>query len=76
LTIFPIAGSVLVAAFGAIGCLLFSGCSWSIGGGKERTLSTTHPTRGQELIDLKKARDQGAITEAEYQAQKTKLVEK
>jgi len=29
---------------------------------------------GQQLIDLKKAKDAGAITDEEYQAQKAKLL--
>jgi hypothetical protein len=33
------------------------------------------PTHGQELIDLKKAKDQGAITEEEFEAQKKKIME-
>jgi hypothetical protein len=33
------------------------------------------PTVGQQLIDLQKAKDAGAITDAEYQAQKAKLLE-
>lgn len=36
---------------------------------------TTAPTLGQQLIDLQKAKDAGVITDAEYQAQKAKLVE-
>ena len=32
------------------------------------------PTTGQQLIDLQKARDSGAITDSEYQAQKAKLL--
>lgn len=32
------------------------------------------PTIGQQLIDLKKAKDAGAITEEEYEAEKTKLL--
>jgi hypothetical protein len=32
------------------------------------------PTIGQQLIDLKKAWDAGVITEAEYQAEKAKLL--
>ncbi len=32
------------------------------------------PTIGQQLIDLQKAKDAGAITDAEYQAQKAKLL--
>jgi len=35
----------------------------------------TSPTLGQQLIDLQKAKDSGAITDAEYQAQKAKLLE-
>lgn len=34
------------------------------------------PTLGQQLIDLKNAKDIGAITNAQYQAQKTKLIDK
>ena len=52
---------------------LFSGClGLNIGGG-----STTKPqtaTVGQQLVDLQKAKDAGAITDAEFQAQKTKLL--
>jgi len=31
-------------------------------------------TVGQQLIDLQKARDAGAITEGEYQAEKAKIL--
>jgi hypothetical protein len=51
---------------------LFSGCAWSIGDGKGHT--TIQATRGQELIDLKRARDQGAITPEEYEAQKKQIL--
>ncbi len=61
----------LTTAFALISCLL-SGCAWSIGEHKELGM----PTRGQELIDLKKARDSGAITEEEYQAQKQRVLGK
>jgi hypothetical protein len=59
-----------------------SGCAWSVGGKKTEccpappTVSKAPPTRGQELIDLKKARDQGAITEEEYSSQKKKILDK
>lgn len=53
--------------------ILFSGCAWQIGGDKHGT-PAIHPTRGQELIDLKRAKDQGAITEDEYQAQRQKIL--
>ena len=52
---------------------LLTGCiGASLGGG-----STTHtqaPTVGQQLIDLQKAKDAGIITDAEYQAQKARLL--
>lgn len=35
---------------------------------------TVQPTIGQQLIDLKKAKDSGAITEPEYEAEKAKLL--
>ena len=34
----------------------------------------TAPTLGQQLIDLQKAKETGAITDAEYQAQKAKIL--
>ena len=53
--------------------LLFTGCVASVGSG---TRSETHnPTLGQQLMDLQKARDSGAITQEEYQTQKAKLLE-
>jgi hypothetical protein len=67
--------TAILAVAGALILSLVSGCAWSIGGKKEGGLSA-HPTRGQELIDLKKARDQGAITEDEYQAHKTRIMER
>jgi hypothetical protein len=53
--------------------VLLSGClALQIGGGdkkEERKVSM-----GQQLIDLKAARDRGAITDAEYETQKAKLL--
>ena len=63
----------LVAAASVAGWLT-SGCAWQIGGDKHGT-GTMRPTRGQELVDLKHARDQGAITEEEYQAQRKKVLD-
>ncbi|HEV2393233.1 MAG TPA: SHOCT domain-containing protein [Verrucomicrobiae bacterium] len=64
----------LVAAAGFMG-LLLSGCAWQIGGDKKGT-NVVQTTRGQELIDLKKALDQGAITQDEYQAQRQKIIQR
>jgi len=43
-----------------------------LGGGATSTLQS--PTLGQQLIDLQKAKDSGAISDQDYQAQKSKLL--
>jgi hypothetical protein len=48
-----------------------SGCVAAIGN-REPAKSTA--TLGQQLIDLKKARDEGVLTEAEYFAQRAKFL--
>jgi hypothetical protein len=63
-----------LATTGAMMGMLLSGCAWSIGSDKAHS-SAVRPTHGQELIDLKKAKDQGAITEEEFEAQKKKILE-
>jgi len=50
---------------------LLSGCAWEVGGPQH---VTKPPTVGQQLIDLQKAKDAGAITDAEYQTQKAKIL--
>ena len=50
---------------------LLSGCVAAIGNsGQPRSNATV----GQQLVDLQKAKEAGAITDAEYQAQKAKLL--
>ena len=51
---------------------LLTGCAWEVGGGPQHV--TKPPTVGQQLIDLQKAKDAGAITDAEYQTQKAKVL--
>jgi hypothetical protein len=51
---------------------LLAGCSWQVGGGSKS--ATNQPTVGQQLIDLQKAKDAGAISDSEFQTQKTKLL--
>ena len=54
--------------------LLLTGClALQIGGGDRR--EGQKATTGQQLSDLKTARDTGAISESEYQAQKAKVLE-
>lgn len=50
--------------------LLLNGCI-AIG---NRDAQRPNATLGQQLIDLQKARDTGAVTDAEYQSQKTRLL--
>jgi hypothetical protein len=59
-----LAGSVLAA-------LLLAGC----GGTTEVIQPAVNVTIGQQLIDLKKARDSGALTESEFQRQKEQLID-
>jgi hypothetical protein len=64
----------------AIAVPLLTGCAWSIGGHRnDCPPNCAHhpvPTRGQELVELKKARDGGAINEEEYQAGKKRILER
>jgi hypothetical protein len=63
--------TTVLVSFSAIA--LFTGCiGLQIGGGGKKDVQ--QPTVGQQLTDLKVAKDTGAISEAEFQAQKTKLL--
>lgn len=54
--------------------LLLTGClALQVGGGTKS--ESQKPTVGQQLVDLQKAKTDGAITDAEYQAQKAKILE-
>ncbi|MGB8367846.1 MAG: SHOCT domain-containing protein [Limisphaerales bacterium] len=55
--------------------LLLTGClELHLGGGPKTEAQYQNPTVGQQLIDLQRARDTGAISAEEYQAQKAKLL--
>jgi hypothetical protein len=72
--VFLLSTTVLALALGS----LSAGCSWSVGGGKSTTSSKTPthpPTRGQELIDLKKAHDAGALSDEEYASMKQRIMD-
>ena len=62
---------MVLSAYAIVGTLLAS-CAWSVGG--KGVTSNNQPTRGQELIDLQKAKDQGAITADEYENQKKRIL--
>ena len=51
--------------------VFLSGCVAAIG---NRDAQHGGGTVGQQLVDLKKAKDAGAITDEEFQAQKAKLL--
>jgi hypothetical protein len=53
---------------------LLTGCL-SLEFGSGSVTRNQHPTVGQQLIDLQKAKDSGAINEAEYQTEKAKILE-
>lgn len=58
---------------GLLAVSLLSGClNLQVGGGPKT--EAPQPTLGQQLADLQKARDAGAITDSEYQAQKNRLL--
>ena len=66
-------GRTMLLALGLAGlATALSGCVIAVG---NEGVKPWRPTLGQELTDLKKARDNGVITEAEYEVQRQKLME-
>jgi hypothetical protein len=55
------------------GTALLNGCVMAVGSGEKHIVQS--PTLGQQLIDLKAAKDKGAITDDEYGQQKAKLLD-
>jgi len=61
------------AAIALSAMVLLSGClALEVGGNDKR--EDKKATTGQQLIDLKKARDAGAISDSEYETQKAKIL--
>lgn len=62
---------VFPASLALAAMLFLSGCVAAIG---NRDTQRGGGTIGQQLVDLQKAKDVGAITEVEFQTQKAKLL--
>jgi hypothetical protein len=54
--------------------LVFTGCVAAIGNRDNQPAARSNATLGQQLIDLQKAREVGAITPEQYEEQKAKLL--
>ena len=65
--------AVALAVAVALVFLDLSGCTF-IAGGDPPAAPAPRPTLGRELRDLKLARDDGAVSEAEYCAAKERLL--
>ena len=63
----------LLFSLGGLCCLL-SGCVIALGNRDLGQSRSSQATLGQQLLDLKKARDAGAMSEAEYETQKQRLL--
>ena len=60
-----------------MGCILLFTFSSCIGTGNAyESITEIHTTTGQELIDLKRALDAGAITQEEYEELKKKIMKR
>ncbi|HEX2853623.1 MAG TPA: SHOCT domain-containing protein [Opitutaceae bacterium] len=65
----PFLRALLIASL----LLTLSGCVAAIG---NQPPSASSATLGQQLIDLKKAKDEGVITEAEYARKRAQFIER
>ena len=61
---------VRALAASVLAALVLAGC-----GGTEVVQPNVNVSMGQQLIDLKKAKDSGALSESEYKSQKQKLID-
>jgi len=60
----------------AVCALLLFGAAACGGGGAEVRSEVSTTTTGQQLIDLKKALDSGAMTQQEYEKQRQKILDR
>ena len=65
-------GRALIMGVALSSALMLAGCG---GGGADSTVQNTTISKGQALIDLKKAYDAGAISEREYEKQREQILD-
>ena len=65
-------GRALIMGAALSSVLMLAGCG---GGGADSTVHNTTVSKGQALIDLKKAYDSGASSEREYEKQREKILD-
>ena len=63
---------IIVSLTGIAATVLLIGCNIELGTGS--TTKMVSATVGQQLIDLKRAENDGAISEADYQTEKAKIL--
>ena len=63
----------LTTAFASLVLSALGGCGWSIGSSTQEQIHKA--TLGQQLMDLKKAHDSGAINDPEYSKKRTELID-
>jgi hypothetical protein len=64
-----------VAALALAACLMLGGCGgWSWSRADVTVTGTTTISRGQELTDLKRALDEGAISKRDYDKVREKIL--
>ena len=62
---------IIPTVLGLAALLFLNGCIAAIGNRDGRAANVT---LGQELMDLKKAKESGALSDSEYEAQRAKLL--
>ncbi len=70
----PAMKRILPFAVLTLTALLFTGCVAAIGNRDNQSAARNNITLGQQLIDLQRARDVGALTPAEYEVQRARLL--
>jgi len=65
-------GRVLIMGITLSSLLMLAACG---GGGADSTVHNTTVSKGQALVDLKKAYDSGAMSEKEYEKEREKILD-